>query len=107
MLLLKSKDCIEEPFLFINGFWNEFADLLMSNLEVVLEILFHAYVENVCCHFNAVHHGEFLVYSESGLLWNTLYITYACFFGNSAFVINMKSICSAVLLSFESIKQHL
>lgn len=95
-------------YFFINSFWDEFADLLMYYLGVVLEILFHKYVEHVCyILFYVVDSWQIpSLFSKWLSLLYSLYIKNACFFGNSDFIIDRKWVCSAVLLCFESIKRH-
>lgn len=95
-------------YFFINSFWDEFIDLLMYYLGLVLEILFHEYVEHVCCLlFYVVDSWQIpSLFSKWLSLLCSLHITNACFFGNSDFIIDMKWVCSAALLCFESIKGH-
>lgn len=93
-------------YFFTNSFWDEFTDLLMYYLGVVLEILFHEYVKHACCLlFYIVDSWQIpSLFSKWLSLLYSLYITNACFFGNSDFIIDRKWVCSAALLCFEGIK---
>lgn len=93
-------------YFFLNSYWDEFADLLAYYVGVVLEILFHENVEHVCYFlFDVVDSWQSpSLFSKWLSLLYSRYITNACFFGNSDFIIDRKWVCSAALLYLESIK---